>query len=512
MSLSGLIELIKSRSEDAGRAQSRVEYLEIEQARFPNAVERNKTDSILSQVRQALSNGQFDKISPLLDQLQFLRESDFSSARDAWLSVIALQMQFASIRGDYNAIDKIAQNADHILLKSYQRDLWSIQYELGNSYIRRAVLFGDTVSAQRALDFFESIVLPLAPQADRSSDWANTQFGIGVSEVLVGKHATVCAHQLRAVAAFDKALQVWTESIDSRRWATTHHNLGVAHLDCALRERANTHLTDAITEIDLAHRYRTRSTSPSDWASSQQVRGEALLQFAYRLNSQAYVESRLQAFSLAATIRTADRDQAEWADTQIGMVRLLLMSGSLKNETSTIRNATQRAEAVVSKLFESKFQLLPIPLVRALALSWRAKSISSRCHEVVGDDRWKIPLVSLGGDFDPDSKALGLFSRGNCYTALALQNEGGWEYVEAAVRDLRAAQKIWTVDVRPTEWAFIESNASKMEKVLRDNGQPRIQLRFQPMTASFSLRFAPTMKFRPNLLCACSTLSALRTG
>ncbi len=119
----------------------------------------------------------------------------------------------------------------------------------------------------------------------------------------------------RAIACYEAALRVFTESGSPTAWAGTQNNLGNAYCELPTGDRGE-NLRRAIACYEAALRVRTESDSPADWAMTQGNLGLAL-RAGGRLNES------VRAFDRAARAFTSigDQSNAERARTDAESLR-----------------------------------------------------------------------------------------------------------------------------------------------------------------------------------------------
>ncbi len=114
----------------------------------------------------------------------------------------------------------------------------------------------------------------------------------------------------RAIACYEAALRVQTESDFPSAWAGTQNNLGLAYSVLPTGDRdENLHRATACYEAAL--RVRTESDFPSDWARTQFNLGLAL-------RVEGRLDESMRAFDCAARafVSIGDESHAELAKTQ----------------------------------------------------------------------------------------------------------------------------------------------------------------------------------------------------
>ena len=108
-------------------------------------------------------------------------------------------------------------------------------------------------------------LLPAEDGDERGSDWA----WAGLSWTDQGRDFGDNPALLRAIAAFQAALEERTRARVPLDWATTQHNLGTALLVLGQRESGTARLEEAVAAYRAALQERTRARVPHDWATTQ---------------------------------------------------------------------------------------------------------------------------------------------------------------------------------------------------------------------------------------------------
>jgi hypothetical protein len=100
-----------------------------------------------------------------------------------------------------------------------------------------------------------------------------TNLGIALSEQGGRTSGQVSEDLLnQAVAAFRRALEVYTRATFPQQWATTQHNLGTALSEQARHNNGKSGpdlWAQAVAALRSALEVRSRATVPQDWAATQ---------------------------------------------------------------------------------------------------------------------------------------------------------------------------------------------------------------------------------------------------
>jgi tetratricopeptide (TPR) repeat protein len=207
----------------------------------------------------------------------------------------------------------------------------------------------------------------------------------------------------RAIACFESALRVYTESDFPANWAVTQNNLGTAYWNLPTGDRSE-NLRRAIACYEAALRVRTESDFPANWAMTQNNLGNAYwnLQTGDRgenlLRAIAYFESALRVY-------TESDFPADWAMTQnnLGNVYWALPTG---DRGENLRRAIACYESALRVRTESDFPA-----------------------------DWAMTQNNLG----------------NAYRALPTGDRV--ENLRRAISCYRAALRVWTESDFPADWA-----------------------------------------------------------
>ena len=138
--------------------------------------------------------------------------------------------------------------------------------------LNRATLGNRSVNNKRAIAYYER-ALRIWTESANPLGWAKTQNSLGnaYADLPTGDRA----ENLReAIACYDRALRAWTESSYPSYWATTQNNLGTAYADLPTGDR-DANLRQAIACYEHALRVWTESAYPLDWAGTQNNLGLA---------------------------------------------------------------------------------------------------------------------------------------------------------------------------------------------------------------------------------------------
>ncbi|MCG6138907.1 MAG: tetratricopeptide repeat protein, partial [Nostoc sp. LLA-1] len=144
-------------------------------------------------------------------------------------------------------------------------------------------------------------------------DWAMTQNNLGAAyrNRITGERAENIE---QAIAAYTKALEVYTKSAFPQDWAMTQNNLGNAYSDRITGERAE-NIEQAIAAYTKALEVRTKSAFPQDWAMTQNNLGNA---YSDRITGKRAenIEQAIAAYTKALEVYTKSAFPQDWAMTQ----------------------------------------------------------------------------------------------------------------------------------------------------------------------------------------------------
>ena len=193
--------------------------------------------------------------------IEWAEENDFSlfaRAIEAFESYLDQQSRF----GDMVRLTSTLTNR---LDPKASPDRWAMaQNNLGVAYWRLPT--GNRgKNLARAIACYEA-ALRVFTETDFPKDWAMTQnnLGIACAELSTGNRG----HNLaRAIACFQAALRVYTETDFPKDWATMQNNLGLAWSDLPAGDRGE-NVASAIACFEAALRVYTESDFPLGWATT----------------------------------------------------------------------------------------------------------------------------------------------------------------------------------------------------------------------------------------------------
>jgi len=158
---------------------------------------------------------------------------------------------------------------------------------------------------ERALEVYTREALP--------QQWAMTQNNLAVA-YLNRIHGERADNLELAIAAAERALEVRTREAFPQDWATTQNNLAVAYLNRIHGERAD-NLELAIAAAERTLEVRTREAFPQDWATTQ---NNLALAYSNRIRGERAnnLELAIAAYERALGVYTREAFPQQWATTQ----------------------------------------------------------------------------------------------------------------------------------------------------------------------------------------------------
>jgi CHAT domain-containing protein/glutaminase len=188
------------------------------------------------------------------------------------------------------------------------------QVELGSALLQnllgsRAENLEDAIAAyQQALTVFTQTTMPI--------DWATTLVNLAIA--YRNRIRGDWAQNLEdAIAAYQQALTVFTPTNMPALWANTMNNLANAYADRIRGERTD-NLEQAIEAYQHSLTVRTRDAMPTEWAEAMMNLGNA---YAIRIRGERTdnLEQAIEAYQHSLTVRTRDAMPTEWATTMMNL-------------------------------------------------------------------------------------------------------------------------------------------------------------------------------------------------
>jgi len=270
------------------------------------------------------------------------------------------------------------------------------------------------------------------PVEEDRSLWGNLQNNLGLVLSYNGSRLGGKVGQdrmLRAISAFEAALEAFSVEGYRDDWSRAQNNLGNAYWGIAARAwdpQMPNSLLLAIDAYEAALEVRNFETHPEEWSRTQTNLGISLLLHGSRVDESArknfYMRS-IQAFTDALRVRTREATPELWAETQIHL---------------------SRAETKLSEQQEKHYQ----------------KTLVRRA---IG--RQKCALRVLRSRQEPILYGLGQSALGetlNHYFILLSENKREARLLEAKTVLIESQTRI-TVDDYPTMWAKINEQLSVVQ-------------------------------------------------
>ena len=213
-----------------------------------------------------------------------------------------------------------------------------------------ATLGNRSMNLRRAIACFEG-ALRVRTESGSPSDWAATQNNLGIAcrNLPTGDRGENLG---RAVACYEAALRVYTESGSPSAWAATQNNLGVAYSELPTGDR-DENLRRAIVCYEAALRVRTESGSPSAWAGTQNNLGNAYSELPTG-DRGGNLGRAVACYEAALRVYTESGPPSAWAMTQsnLGVAYSELPTG---DRDENLRRAIVCYEAALRVRTESDF-------------------------------------------------------------------------------------------------------------------------------------------------------------
>ncbi|RFP59880.1 MAG: tetratricopeptide repeat-containing protein, partial [Limnothrix sp. CACIAM 69d] len=158
---------------------------------------------------------------------------------------------------------------------------------------------------ERALEVYACDAFP--------QDWAMTQNNLAnaYNQRIRGERAD---NLEQAISAYERALEVYARDTFPEDWAMTQNNLAAAYSDRIRGERAD-NLEQAISACERALEVRTREAFPEQWAMTQNNLAAA---YSDRIQGERAdnLEMAIGAYERALEVRTREAFPEQWAMTQ----------------------------------------------------------------------------------------------------------------------------------------------------------------------------------------------------
>ncbi|NEQ41251.1 MAG: CHAT domain-containing protein, partial [Okeania sp. SIO3I5] len=217
---------------------------------------------------------------------------------------------------------------------------WAMaQHNLGFAYRER--IRGDKAeNIESAIAAYQQALL-VRTQTDFPIDWAATQniLGIAYWDRIRGDKAENIES---AIAAFQQALLVYTQTDFPIEWAIAQNNLGIAYSDRTTGDKAE-NIESAIAAFQQALLVRTQTGFPMDWAITQNNLGAAYRERT-RGDKAENIESAIAAFQRALLVCTLEANPLEHLKTTRYLGHLYFDNQNWQLATDTYEKAIKAVE------------------------------------------------------------------------------------------------------------------------------------------------------------------------
>ncbi|MEM6664450.1 MAG: hypothetical protein AAF666_19990 [Pseudomonadota bacterium] len=389
--------------QEVERAEAEVRRLLDQQYTLPNEASEAERD-LIGRARAALERFDFETAEALRREI---REIGRRRRRDAQKMMAAQDAaETAEIAAtvsaalDYPRAAELYREAAGTSNLSRQM-IWHYLDRACTMLEKQGVEYGDNAALDRAIDWYRTQVLPIAPglseraisllglgnvlrnrgerqqydenllaaekayrdcaelyaAGDDLMAAANAMIGVGNALQTLGERETGTARLEQAVEAYTQALLERTRDRVPLQWAMTQNNLGNALRALGERETGTARLEEAIEAYTQALLEHTRDRMPLEWAAIQNNRGTALQNLGHRETGTTRLEQAVEAYTQALLGRTRDRVPLDWAATQNNLGNALRNLG--ERETG-VERLEQAVEAFTKALLERTRDRVPL--------------------------------------------------------------------------------------------------------------------------------------------------------
>ena len=228
-------------------------------------------------------------------------------------------------------------------------DAWAgAQYSLGTTLARAGQQQGNTGQLEAAVAAFQR-ALEAWTQERAPMDWAMTQNTLGNTLTMLGDRGRNRDQLVAGVAAYGDALRVYSRDRTPLDWAMTQNNLGNALATLGDRDGDASKLAGAIEAYRDALREWTQDRAPLAWAATQHNLGATLRALGARTGDAARLEAAAEAYRAALREWTRDRMPALWAQTMESLALTGESLAALGEGVPRLREALADAEAALDE-------------------------------------------------------------------------------------------------------------------------------------------------------------------
>ena len=456
------VELIRARAGDAARTQGQIDGLKATIVALDPSGERSRAEALLAQARAAFDEGRLEDAEAAFGALSFLRSSELSQARTAWLAAVDLQAQSASLRGDTEGATAVrfAKVAElRRQREASEREEWLTTLAIADDWADRGDRLGDNEALVRSIDYYRELVLPLAPRARAPLQWATTQNNLGIALATLGGRESGTTRLGEAVTAYRLALEEWTRERAPFNWAMTLNNLGSALTRFGERGTGTARLEEAVTVYRQALEERTRERMPANWATTMSNLGVALEMIGERESGSARLEEAVRTYRQALEVHTRERAPLDWAMIQGNLATALVRLGDREAGTARLEEAVAAYRAVLEVRSRERaplnWALTQNNLGSALLSLGTRESATARFEEAVAAFRYALEertraRVPLDWAKTQNNLGIALVRLG--------ERESGTARFEEAVTAFRLALEEQTREQVPYDWAGTQNN------------------------------------------------------
>jgi CHAT domain-containing protein/predicted LPLAT superfamily acyltransferase len=316
------------------------------------------------------------------------------------------------------------------------------QFPLGQPWLNLELAIA---AYERALEVYTREAFP--------QDWATTQNNLAIAycERIRGERAD---NLELAIAAYERALEVYTREAFPQQWATTQNNLALAYCERIRGERAD-NLELAIAAYERALEVYTREAFPQDWAMTQNNLANAYLN-RIRGERADNLELAIAAYERALEVYTREAFPHNWAATQ-------------NNLASAYRNRIRGERADNLELAIAAYQrALEVRTREALPQDWAmtqnnlANAYSERIRGERADNlelaitAYERALEVYTREAFPQNWAMTQNNLASAYRNRICGERA--DNLELAITTAERALEVYTREAFPQDWAGTQNN------------------------------------------------------
>ncbi len=441
--------------------------------RIENGEVRDAAEHYLSEAQTEFEDGRLEDADRTLAQLETLRRSAQTEAKQLWRASVLMRSGLARQQGNFERADAIPLEAERISDREARRDRFTFRSDRALTASLKGEWLGDSAALEQAIRLY-SECLSLLDRVEDADDWAATQNRLGYVLVTLGERESGTERLTMAVQAFEAALPIYTRAASPQQWAMIQNNLGQAYWRIGQREGGTAQLDAAIAAYEAALEENTRERNPTSWAAIQDNLGNVYMALAASESGTARIDQAITAYHAALEIRTRAQDPLQWAKTQNNLGNAYWSLGLIGSGTADLQRAVAayRASLEVNtrERLPLQWAMTQANLGNALEALGRRGSDTTSLEQAIS--AYQAALVELTRERFPRHWAMAMNNLGTALQSLG-ELERGTARLEQAVTAYEASLQEHARRRDAPEWARTQVNLSASLEIIAERSEGR---------------------------------------